>query len=60
MQVFYWAQRNAEHIIPLYCFDPRHYQGTYHFNFPKTGPFRLRFLLDSVTDLRARLKKLGR
>uniref|UniRef100_A0A672R2C8 Cryptochrome DASH n=1 Tax=Sinocyclocheilus grahami TaxID=75366 RepID=A0A672R2C8_SINGR len=42
-----------------YCFDPRHYQGTYHFNFPKTGPFRLRFLLDSVKDLRATLRKRG-
>lgn len=50
---------NAENIVPLCCFDPQHYQGTYHFNFPKTGPFRLRLLLDSVTDLRARLKKLG-
>ncbi|KAI2649019.1 Cryptochrome DASH [Labeo rohita] len=58
-EVFHWAQRNADHIIPLYCFDPRHYQGTYHFNFPKTGPFRLRFLLDSVKDLRATLKKRG-
>lgn len=58
-EVFCWAQRNAEHIVPLYCFDPRHYQGTYHFNFPKTGPFRLRFLLDSVIDLRATLKKQG-
>ncbi|XP_065114187.1 cryptochrome DASH isoform X1 [Paramisgurnus dabryanus] len=58
-EVFCWAQRNAEHIVALYCFDPRHYQGTYHFNFPKTGPFRLRFLLDSVIDLRATLKKQG-
>ncbi|TRY85533.1 hypothetical protein DNTS_033065 [Danionella cerebrum] len=58
-EMFHWAQRNAEHIIPLYCFDPRHYLGTYHFNFPKTGPFRLRFLLDSVKDLRATLKTLG-
>ncbi len=58
--MFHWAQRNADHIIPLYCFDPHHYQGTYHFNFPKTGPFRLRFLLDSVKDLRATLKKRGR
>ncbi|KAI4901418.1 hypothetical protein NFI96_018549, partial [Prochilodus magdalenae] len=58
-QVFHWAQRNADHIVPLYCFDPRHYLGTHHFNFPKTGPFRLRFLLDSVQDLRATLKKKG-
>lgn len=60
LQVFHWAQKNAEHVVPLYCFDPRHYLGTHCFNFPKTGPFRLRFLLDSVNDLRASLKKKGR
>ncbi|KAG9283299.1 cryptochrome DASH-like [Astyanax mexicanus] len=54
-EVFHWALRNADHIVPLYCFDPRHYLGTQHFNFP----FRLRFLLDSVKDLRATLKKTG-
>ncbi|XP_036377802.1 cryptochrome DASH [Megalops cyprinoides] len=58
-EVFHWAQRNAEHIVPLYCFDPRHYLGTYCYNFPKTGPFRLSFLLDSVKDLRATLQKKG-
>uniref|UniRef100_A0AAR2K3F7 Cryptochrome DASH n=1 Tax=Pygocentrus nattereri TaxID=42514 RepID=A0AAR2K3F7_PYGNA len=58
-EVFNWAQRNAEHIVPLYCFDPRQYLGTHHFNFPKTGPFRLRFILDSVKDLRDILKKKG-
>lgn len=59
-QVLHWAQRNAEHIVPLYCFDPRHYVGTYNFNLPKTGPFRLRFLLESVRDLRNILLSKGR
>ncbi|XP_072306991.1 cryptochrome DASH [Eucyclogobius newberryi] len=58
-ELFHWAQRHAEHIVPLYCFDPRHYEGTYHYNFPKTGPFRLRFLLDSVKDLRNTLVSKG-
>lgn len=58
-ELFYWAQRNAEFIVPLYCFDPRHYEGTYHYNFPKTGPFRLRFLLDSIKDLRNTLVSKG-
>eukprot|EP00064_Thunnus_orientalis_P007326 superscaffoldBa00000805_g7346 len=57
--LFYWAQRNAEHIVPLYCFDPRHYVGTYNYNLPKTGPFRLRFLLDSIRDLRNTLRNKG-
>ncbi|XP_063062289.1 cryptochrome DASH [Engraulis encrasicolus] len=58
-EVLHWAQKNADHIVPLYCFDPRRYLGTCNFNFPKTGPFRLRFLLESVNDLRASLKKRG-
>ncbi|NXC46128.1 CRYD protein, partial [Penelope pileata] len=40
-------------------FDPRHYAGTHHYGFPKTGPHRLRFLLESVKDLRETLKKKG-
>lgn len=60
LQLFHWAQRNADHIVPLYCFDPRHYMGTYHYNLPKTGPFRLRFLLESIKDLRNTLLNKGR
>ncbi|NXB81476.1 CRYD protein, partial [Donacobius atricapilla] len=40
-------------------FDPRHYLGTHCYSFPKTGPHRLRFLLESVKDLRETLKKKG-
>ncbi|XP_073486127.1 cryptochrome DASH isoform X1 [Aquarana catesbeiana] len=58
-EVLLWAHRNADHIVPLYCFDPRHYLGTHHYNFPKTGPLRLKFLLESVKDLRNTLKKRG-
>ncbi|XP_061852581.1 cryptochrome DASH-like isoform X2 [Colius striatus] len=58
-QVLHWAQSNADFVIPLYCFDPRHYVGTHCYGFPKTGPHRLRFLLESVKDLRETLKKKG-
>uniref|UniRef100_A0A3P8RFZ4 Cryptochrome DASH n=1 Tax=Astatotilapia calliptera TaxID=8154 RepID=A0A3P8RFZ4_ASTCA len=58
-ELFHWAQRNAEHIVPLYCFDPRHYVGTYNYSLPKTGPFRLRFLLESIRDLRNTLISKG-
>uniref|UniRef100_A0A8C5F713 Cryptochrome DASH n=1 Tax=Gadus morhua TaxID=8049 RepID=A0A8C5F713_GADMO len=58
-EVFDWAQSHAEHIVPLYCFDPRHYLGTAVYNLPRTGPFRLRFLLDSIRDLRSALLKKG-
>ncbi|NXK08079.1 CRYD protein, partial [Herpetotheres cachinnans] len=40
-------------------FDPRHYLGTHCYGFPKTGPHRLRFLLESIKDLRETLKKRG-
>ncbi|KAM8967610.1 cryptochrome DASH-like [Pelodytes ibericus] len=58
-QVLHWAHTNAENIVPLYCFDPRHYAGTHYYNFPKTGPQRLKFLLESVRDLRETLKAIG-
>ncbi|XP_075994213.1 cryptochrome DASH [Genypterus blacodes] len=58
-EVFHWAQKNAEHIVPLFCFDPRHYKGTYHYNIPKTGAFRLNFLRQSVGDLRDTLLSKG-
>ncbi|KAM9307579.1 cryptochrome DASH [Gastrophryne carolinensis] len=58
-EVLLWAHRNADHIVPLYCFDPRHYLGTHNYNFPKTGPHRLKFLLESVQDLRTTLKQKG-
>ena len=42
-------QRRAQ-VIPLYCFDPRHFAET-SYGFPKTGGFRAQFLLESVADL---------
>ncbi|BAZ45537.1 cryptochrome, DASH family protein [Chondrocystis sp. NIES-4102] len=45
-------------IIPVYCFDDRNF-GVTSFGFPKTGSFRAQFLVESVTDLRNSLKKLG-
>lgn len=58
-EVLHWAYKTAEYVLPLYCFDPRHFQGTYHFNFPKTGAHRAKFLLESVADLQNTLKKKG-
>ncbi|MBJ7899001.1 MAG: DASH family cryptochrome [Cyanobacteria bacterium RI_101] len=45
-------------LIPLYCFDPRHF-GETSFGFPKTGAWRARFLWEAVTDLRQSLRTLG-
>ncbi|PRP73583.1 cryptochrome DASH-like [Planoprotostelium fungivorum] len=46
-------------ILPFYCFDVRQFGPTYSFGFPKTGPFRAEFLIESVQCLRDGLRKLG-
>ena len=51
-------EEKPETIIPVYCFDERHFQQT-SFGFPKTGKYRAKFLLESVADLRKSLQKLG-
>lgn len=48
----------AEHILPVYCFDPRHFETT-SFGFPKTGAFRAQFLIESVAGLKKQLQQLG-
>jgi deoxyribodipyrimidine photo-lyase len=53
------AVRGGAQVIPLYCFDPRHFSTT-PLGFPKTGSFRGQFLLESVADLRHSLRQLGR
>ncbi|MFG6107255.1 DASH family cryptochrome [Leptothoe sp. EHU-05/26/07-4] len=52
------ALQEDTQVIPVYCFDPRHFSTT-SFGFPKTGAFRGQFLLESVADLRHSLKQLG-
>ena len=54
-----WAHKNADHIVPLYCFDPDHFKGTWHFNFPKTGVHRAKFIIESVKNLKQNLKKVN-
>ncbi|KAK0041261.1 cryptochrome DASH [Biomphalaria pfeifferi] len=58
-EALFTANQKGKFLLPLYCFDPRHHAGTYHFGFPKTGCHRLRFLLESVTDLRIKLQSMG-
>jgi deoxyribodipyrimidine photolyase len=45
----------AEHVLPVYVFDPRHF-GTTAFGSPKTGKYRARFLMESVQDLKSELR----
>jgi deoxyribodipyrimidine photo-lyase len=67
------ALQNATHILPIYCLDPKEVDidflygkkpmptlpETYKVALPKTGIFRSRFLLESLSDLRKqfRMKK---
>lgn len=52
------ALEEAATVIPLYCFDPRHF-GRTDYGFEKTGRYRAKFLLESVDDLRKNLQKKG-
>ncbi|KAK9823168.1 hypothetical protein WJX72_000784 [[Myrmecia] bisecta] len=52
------ANREASSILPVYIFDPRDYAKTSR-GCDKTGPYRAKFLLQCVADLRQRLQDLG-
>lgn len=52
------AVRDAEFVIPVFCFDPRQF-GTTSFGFPKTGVLRAQFLLESLSELRTSLRERG-
>ncbi|MDZ7681219.1 MAG: deoxyribodipyrimidine photo-lyase [Fodinibius sp.] len=47
-----------DEVIPVYVFDPRQFSTT-SFGFPKTGPHRTRFLLETVDHLRESLRDIG-
>jgi deoxyribodipyrimidine photo-lyase len=54
------ALQQCSEVIPVYVFDPRVFAGTTSLGgFPKTGQFRLQFILESVADLRDSLRKRG-
>lgn len=53
------ALRCAQEVIPVYVFDERQFLGETRFGFPKTGKFRAKFILESVRDLRERLRQKG-
>ena len=52
------ALQRGKEIIPVYCFDSRHFEST-SLGFAKTGAFRVQFLLESVADLRQSFQKIG-
>ena len=53
------ANGGCTSVLPVYCFDPREYQQRARGRYQKTGPYRARFRIDAVTDLRGRLREMG-
>ena len=52
------ACKQNERVIAVYCFDPRQFQET-TFGFIKTGKFRAKFLIESITELKKNLENLN-
>lgn len=52
------AIREGATVMPIYCFDDRHF-GQTRCGFAKTGAFRSQFLLESVADLRESWRSRG-
>lgn len=50
------AIEKHKHVIACYFFDPRHFEKS-EFGFKKTEKFRVRFLIESIQDLKQNLRK---
>ncbi|KAK9741672.1 hypothetical protein RND81_03G121200 [Saponaria officinalis] len=49
----------SEMVLPVYCVDPRLFESTFSFGFPKTGALRAKFLTECLAELRKNLQKRG-
>ena len=52
------ASGKATEVLPVFCFDPRFFSASV-WGTPKTGAYRAQFLLESVADLKASLRRRG-
>jgi len=57
-EAFFAATEIAREVVPVYVFDPRQF-GKTKFGFRRAGALRAQFLLESVLDLRERLREKG-
>ena len=57
-ETLFRAIEQSDQIIPVYCFDEKHYQTT-EFGFSKTGSIRAKFLLESLINLDKNLRSVG-
>jgi len=52
------AINSAIEVIPVYIFDERWFNGETNFGFAKIGPHRTKFIIESIKNLRANLKRI--
>lgn len=52
------AFKENDHVIAIYFFDPRQFEFT-EFGFKKTGKFRAKFLIETITELKENLATLN-
>jgi deoxyribodipyrimidine photo-lyase len=57
-QALHSASEAASEIVPVYVFDPRQFEKT-KLGFRRTGALRAKFLIESVTELRNRIREKG-
>jgi deoxyribodipyrimidine photo-lyase len=57
-ETLHQAILQSEMIIPVYCIDENQFKKT-SFGFSKTGSFRAKFLLESIKNLDANLRKIN-
>jgi len=53
------ALGHNDEVLPLYVVDPRIFSGKTNYGFPKTGQYRMQFIIESLIDLRVNLRNLG-
>lgn len=56
--VLFEARKTADHLIAIYCFDPKYFEND-RFGFKKTEKYRAKFLIETVTDLQEKLAALN-
>lgn len=52
------AACKSERVLGIYCFDPRFFEED-KYGFPRTGKLRAQFLLQTVSDLKDKLRELN-
>lgn len=53
------AVTDAACVLPVFVFDPKSFSQSPKLELPKTGPYRAKFLIEAVADLRQSLRAKG-